>query len=1125
LDCNGRSGYGNRHKFFMNQNIFEKRYSNLNGQQQLAVDTLDGPVLVIAGPGSGKTELLSLRVANILRSTDTEPNNIICLTFTDAAAVNMRQRLVRLIGAEAYRVAIHTFHGFSTDIINRHPEYFYDGVAFRSADKLQQRVVLAKILESLPYNHPFRKTRTDQGNVYIDDIASAISHLKRSGFQPEDFAKIVAQNSETLRKINPLLAVFDQTMNLKALPAIQDLIIELVAISGQYEKIAGVLPLPALAALQLRTVLKEVERLGKATPLSNWKRDYLEKNDDQGRVLKDTSRIDKNLALAEVYAAYQLSMRQEGYYDFDDMLLDVIEALSHHEELRYELQEQFQYVLVDEFQDTNNAQMRILSFLTESPINEGRPNIMAVGDDDQAVYKFQGAEVGNIIDFERLYIDTKIIVLTQNYRSTQPILDLAREIIVQGEKRLENTIEVIKKDLVAANTQLEHGHIYNHSYASLSHELNGVAKQIKKILVAGANADDIAVICKQHKYLEMLVPFLHRLDIPVRYDRQQNVLQEPHIHQIIQIVRFAVTISRNRKEADELLPEILSYPFWQLDRLAVWRLSRQSFTDSNSWLECMVDNENEQLKDIATLLIDVADISKTEPIDVVLERVIGAHQLLSADDEFSDEEISSATIPPFVSPLKRWYFSREKFDTHRAEYLRFLSALKTFVQALHSHQPDKPMLAEDMIAFVDSHTSNSIAINDTSPFVSGDRAVSLLTAHGAKGLEFETVFIINCQQDIWAKEGRHGVITAPLNVPLSSAANEADDFLRLFYVAITRAKRNLYLSSFSAKDDGKESELLSFIADRQVNVQQPDQIEAIATIEASWHTYHQAPVVEDEQALLLPLVEQYKMSVTHLNNFLDVSRGGPQLFLEQNLLRFPQPQSPQAAYGSAVHESIRDFYVRFKRDKLLPDLQALLDFFHKNLTSQWLSKKDFEDYLARGNEELTLYYDVKSSDLHLTDEVEFNFSDQQVMVENACLTGKIDRIVQLEEGRVSVHDIKTGKPTDRWQSSEIYTKLKLHKYRHQLQFYKLLIERSRKFGGKTVVEQGVLEFVESYQGRFVELPLPSQEMTDGEMDRLKQLIVVVYDHIQQLNFPDTSDYGDDVAAVLRFEDDLLGGKI
>jgi DNA helicase-2/ATP-dependent DNA helicase PcrA len=435
------------------------------------------------------------------------------------------------------------------------------------------------------------------------------------------------------------------------------------------------------------------------------------------------------------------------------------------------------------------------------------------------------------------------------------------------------------------------------------------------------------------------------------------------------------------------------------------------------------------------------------------------------------------------------------------------------------------MSAEDMIAFVDIHISNNIALTDTSPFVSGDKAVSLLTAHSAKGLEFETVFIINCQQDIWAKESRHGVITAPLNVPLSSAANETDDFLRLFYVAVTRAKRNLYLSSFRAKDDGKEAERLSFIADTEAEPQPADQFEDVAAAEATWHNYHKAPVMADEQLLLLPLVEQYKMSVTHFNNFLDVSRGGPQLFLEQNLLRFPQPQSVQAAYGSAVHDSIKEFYTRFKRDKILPDLDLLLSFFAKNLTAHWLSKKDFDDYLARGTEELTIYYDVKSSDLQLTDEVEFNFSDQQVMIGNACLTGKIDRIVRLEEGRVSVHDIKTGKPTDRWQSSDAYTKLKLHKYRYQLQFYKLLIEHSRTFGGKMAVEQGVLEFVEPYQGAFVELPLPSQDLVDGEMDRLKQLIVVVYDHIQQLNFPDTSDYGDGLSAVLQFEQDLLDGKI
>ncbi len=1109
----------------MNDETFLQRYRSLNEQQREAVDTLEGPVLVVAGPGSGKTELLSLRVANILRQTDAEPSSIICLTFTDAAAVNMRQRLAGLIGPDAYRVAIYTFHGFGTDIINRHPQFFYEGASFRAADELRQRMILTDILEALPYNHPLRSTGPDGTNVYLRDIISAIGYLKKSGLRPEDFLRVLEQNADALQKINPLMSVFDGTMSLKIVPQVEEVMVELVAIGNGYEKQAGMPTLPSMVALQLKHALDDVGRLGKATPLSEWKSKRLVKNDNDGRILKDTQNLDKNLGLAEVYAAYQEAMREQRYFDFDDMLLDVLQALERHDELRYELQEQFQYILVDEFQDTNNAQMRVLEFLTDSPFNEGKPNIMAVGDDDQAVYKFQGAEIGGILDYRRNYPEAKIVVLTRNYRSTQPVLDSARQVIVRAQVRLENTIEEIEKELVAANSALRQGEIEHRQYASLTHELYGVARQIKACIDKGTAPEDIAVISKQRKYLEQLLPYLYKEKVPVRYDRQQDVLQEPHIHQLVQMARFAVSVARRGKEADELLPEILSYPFWELDRTSVWRLSRQAYELRRSWLDVMMDGDDEALKQVGEFLISLADSTKHEPVDVVLELMMGAHEALVAEDESDDTERDEQPKAGFVSPFKEYYFSRHKFDTERSEYLRFLSALKTFVQTVHEHGQDKVMTAEDMVALVDIHMANGLALIDTSPYITGEKSVQLLTAHGAKGLEFESVFIISCQQSSWAKDGGYSKLSPPLNVPLSALANEEDDFLRLFYVALTRAKRNLYLSSHAAKDDGKEDETLSYVADWPKAQQKAEDVPTVEALDMSWRSFHAAPVVEDEQVLLLPLVEQYKMSVTHFNNFLDVSRGGPQLFLEQNLLRFPEPQSVQAAYGSAVHKAIQQFYLLFKRDGVLPELDILLELFAKALRDERLGQKDFDDCLARGRDELTLYYDARSGKLQLTDEVEFNFADQQVMIGNACLTGKIDRIVKLDDRSVSVHDIKTGKPKGDWRGADARAKVTLHKYRYQLQFYKLLIEHSRRFGGKAEVKEAMLEFVEPLHGQFVELPLAEADLMDGEMERLKQLIVVVYDHIQQLNFPDTSDYSADLKGVEQFEEDLLEGRI
>src|ERR1700757_1843717 len=165
---------------------FEARYKQLNKAQQAAVDTIDGPVMVIAGPGTGKTELLSMRAANILRQTDVLPENVLCLTFTEAGSIAMQKRLTGIIGREAYNVSIFTFHAFGTDIMSRYREYFYQGASFRPADDLARHRIVTEILDSLEYNNPLRSKMNGKYTA-IGDIISAISDLKRAGLTDAEF--------------------------------------------------------------------------------------------------------------------------------------------------------------------------------------------------------------------------------------------------------------------------------------------------------------------------------------------------------------------------------------------------------------------------------------------------------------------------------------------------------------------------------------------------------------------------------------------------------------------------------------------------------------------------------------------------------------------------------------------------------------------------------------------------------------------------------------------------------------------------------------------------------------------------------------------------------------------------
>ena len=1126
----------------MTNTKFDESYAKLNLAQKRAVDTIEGPVMVVAGPGSGKTEILSLRVANILRRTDMSPSNILCLTFTDSAAVNMRKRLAGLLGTSAYRVAIYTFHSFGTDIINSFPEHFFGGASLLPADDLATIGILEKIFSELPHDNPLCSLR-EGAYTYLSDTRSAISHLKKGGLTPEEFRAELLVNADVLETANPLAEkTFEERLSKKDFGKFRVFIESLRALDISPVS-SDIRPLHSVIADSLSRALDESEEIEKTAPLSEWKKKWIEKNDEGGNVLKGTSALPKLLALADIYEKYQSAMRSEGYFDFDDMILDVIHSLRENSALRFELAERFQYILVDEFQDTNDAQMRLIRLLTDAPVHEGRPNIMVVGDDDQSIYKFQGADISNILSFREMFRDPVVITMTENYRSVQKVLDLARSVIVKGEERLENKIPEMEKVLTAGNKSLGEGAIRHESFASSVHEMGFVASEIRRLIDEGVSPSDIAVISAKHRMLENLVPFLSMQHIPVNYDRKQNVLEEPHVRELITMVRFIASLGRkNNEEADELLPEILSYPFWNIPRKTIWEISTEA--RGKEWLPIMLKSENQKLREIAEFFIDLGVRSQHETLEQVLDELMGSNIVSVAfteDDDIADESIKSQVhkvhkvttdgndneTNKFVSPFKEYYFSKEKFEKNRATYLLFLSSLRSFVLALREHKQGTLLSVDDLLLFVELHDKNNIQVTDKSPFVSGKDSVSLFSAHKAKGMEFDTVFVLSCQDDVWAGRGKSSLLSFPKNLPLSPAGNNLDDQLRLFYVAITRAKRHLYLTSYRTKEDGKESLPLQFLllhptspeATRgKKNESETKMPTNESLLFSSWKAVLTPPFVADEEALLRSLLEEYQMSVTHLNNFLDISHGGPQTFLEHNLLRFPSAKIPSGAYGSAMHGTVEKMYTFLKREGNIPKEKMVLEWFEKELKYERLSIRDFRFWLKRGKDAFSTYLKERKNEFGMTHKIETDFKNQGVVIGNARINGKIDKMIPLENGTMKVVDFKTGKTFDDWERGSADEKIKLYKYRRQLIFYKLLVENSRDFS-KYKVEEGSLEFLEpDKHGKIHELNL---SITNEETEKTKKLIEAVYKKIIALELPDVSEYTKDVAGMMNFEADLL----
>lgn len=419
----------------MNKDNFQLVYESLNQEQRLAVDTIFGPVVINAGAGTGKTQLLSARVANILRQTDTLPKNILCLTYTDSATVNMRNRLFKIIGAQSYKVVINTFHSFSLEIINQYPEYFFQNRDSDPADELVQREILSKILENLPMDHKMKSYLPEKGYVYLDSILAWIRELKEEGLDPQKFKELLFINQEVLKKLNTYIEnteIFNRRISNKDLNFLYTWFLEVQNFLQSQLNKYQINPFERynLAKSYLQSLEKVVDSClesTKMTSFSEWKRENIEKNEEKA-CLKDLARLEKIFALAEVYQDYQKEMSKQGLIDFSDMLLEVIKCLNKSENARLlnELQEKFDFILVDEFQDTSGVQLSLLDILIG---NNLKPNLLVVGDVNQTIYKFQGADSNNIVNFKNKYPQVIEINLVKNYRSKQEILDFAYNVI------------------------------------------------------------------------------------------------------------------------------------------------------------------------------------------------------------------------------------------------------------------------------------------------------------------------------------------------------------------------------------------------------------------------------------------------------------------------------------------------------------------------------------------------------------------------------------------------------------------------------------------------------------------------------------------------------------------------
>lgn len=1107
---------------------FKQAFDRLNPNQRAAVQQIDGPLLVVAGPGTGKTQLLSARVAYILQETDTLPQNILCLTFTESGAQNMRERLTRFIGQAAYDVTIGTYHAFGGDLIGRFPQYFGEHRAQSPADGLVQREIVQGIVEAMSFSNPLKSAQ-----YHLHDLLSTISEVKRGLLTEDNLRDIASDNLKFLTEANEeLKQIFAdfKTMPRKfeaAVPYFQNLDNYLAQRDQAKYTIGSMSSLADVVRFELEQTLAEATDASSTKPLTAWKNKWLVKDDDNNFIFSGQRENQRIYALADVFREYTNALNERGLYDFDDMILRSIKALEEHDDLRYTLHEQYQYIMLDEFQDTNAAQLKLIKLLTDNPVYEGRPNVMAVGDDDQAIYAFQGAEVSNMLEFAQMYNGTRVINLTDNYRSHPEILHVAHEVAKQIGTRLENSFDDMSKILTAANHDIPpEAHIDRHEFQADVGQYDWIANQIAELIKSGVPAQEIAVLAPRHKQLEPLVPFLNQLEIPVRYEKRENILEAPVVQQLLSISKLILALHDGQDElADALWPEVLSYNFWQLPTSAIWELSwKVRGTELLGWSQAVL--QDERFRNVGLLILTLAKQAGTETLEVMMDRIIGNEAVVTGEDE----------PPKVTSPLKSFYMGQESRTEGPDLFYQTLSHLTCLREKLRDHQNalDDPLMLADLIRYVGLYEAAGERMLNTSPYNQHAEAVQLMTVFKAKGLEFEHVFLPSVQDDVWGESSRSqsNRLTLPPNLaPIRPAGTTSDERLRIFFVAVTRAKLGLHLTSYLQTYSGRSTKRLKYLNEQQSDNGQfktlilpaerqdvrhiDHEVPELNTLELNWRSRHIESLQDASlSALLREHMQDYKITPTQLGSFFDTIYGGPEDFFFYCLLKFPHASSPQAGFGNAVHETLQWVQQQIDQHDELPPKPATMAYYEARLKRQKLRSDEFAQYLERGQHALDQFIAARHHIFRRGNRAEYSFRNENVMVGEAKMTGKIDLMEIDQQNRtITVVDYKTGRTFDRWMSDP-----KLHHFRQQLICYKLLIENSRTYKGYTVTS-GRIEFVEPDEnGTIRSLELAFK---DDEVEEVKKLLQAVLYCVQNLEFPDISDYDDSLSGMRKFEADVL----
>lgn len=949
---------------------------NLNKEQKEAVTHKNGPLLIVAGAGTGKTTVITNRIAWLIENGKVNADEILALTFTDKAAGEMEERVDRLLPYGYVDLWISTFHAFCDRIIR---DYALDiGLPnnYKLLNTTEQWMLVKKNLDrfNLDYYKPF-------GNPtkFIHALLKHFSRCKDEGITPEsyleyaEFLRLNRDNAESGAKgksrssMSPLGDCDGESKRRgreKTLRAVETRVVA----SGEAE-------------------IKELE-------------------------LKRLEEV------ANAYHIYQQILLENDGLDFGDLINYTLRLFKERPNVLQTVRNKFKYVLVDEFQDTNWTQYELIKLLC-APKN----NITCVADDDQSIYLFRGSSVNNVLQFAKDYPECEEIVLTENYRSRQNILDLSYKFIqannpnrlehhlnqddVMRERAKEKGIDLkdyrtINKKLranIAGEAIIEHLHC-----ETLENEVQSVIekiisiKQNNKTTKQEAGWSDFAILVRANDSAKPFINGLERVGIPYQFYSFRGLYNKPIILDITSYFKLL----DNYHEAAALY-RVLNMSIWKIEHKDFSKLNYEAFRQGKS-LYHIIKNH--------ALMKELGDktIKSLEKIITLAEK----HAKMAQEKNVSELTTSFLNDSGYLEHLVKTESSE---NVKNLKYLNeFFKKIKEFENA--ESDPRLKKFMEQIEMEIEAGDEGALGVDlDVGPDM-----VKIMTVHSAKGLEFPYVFIVNLVDKKFPTIERHDPIEIP-DPLVKELIQEGDIHLqeerRLFYVALTRAKDGLFLTSAQDYGGQRKKKLSRFLIEMGYNTTAIE-AQVIASLQQDTNkTQNIMSLEEYENQYILPK----QFSYTQLAAFEKC----PLQYKFAHILRIPIKGKSTFSFGKTMHSALQKFFTLMNERKnskqaglfdIVPDVdnknnlpteKDLLKIYEECWIDEWYENdKEREEKKKAGRESLKEFYNLHKDKWPNVLYIEKGFN---LKIENYTIKGNIDRIDSLGDN-TEIIDYKTGSAKD-----------------------------------------------------------------------------------------------------------------